>query len=245
MSSSTGSVAAVIFDWGGTLTPWHDIDFLEESRALALAVLGAVHGAAPVADDSAAERLARASGAVWRRSRDHHTSATVADIYAEAGLEHDPGLLTAYREFWEPHTITDPEVAPLFGWLRERDILVGVLSNTVWSREWHEDFFRRDGVLELVHGAIYTSEIAHTKPAREAFEAAMAAVDVSDPARCVYVGDRLFDDIWGASNAGLRTIHIPHSTIPTEQVGPTEGEPDAVAHSLSEIPGIISAWQAT
>ena len=64
----------------------------------------------------------------------------------------------------------------------------------------------------------------------------------TDPARCVYVGDRLFDDVWGAHNAGLRAIHIPHSAIPPEQVGHTEGEPDAVAHRLAEIPGIVRGW---
>ena len=30
---------AVIFDWGGTLTRWHDIDFHAESVALAAAVV--------------------------------------------------------------------------------------------------------------------------------------------------------------------------------------------------------------
>ena len=61
----------------------------------------------------------------------------------------------------------------------------------------------------------------------------MEAVGVTDPARCVYVGDRLFDDIWGAHNAGLRAIHVPHSVIPAEQVGHTEGEPDAVVQLAS------------
>ena len=32
-------VDAVIFDWGGTLTRWHDIDFHAESLALAHAVV--------------------------------------------------------------------------------------------------------------------------------------------------------------------------------------------------------------
>ena len=31
---------AVIFDWGGTLTRWHAIDFRAESLALAQAVVG-------------------------------------------------------------------------------------------------------------------------------------------------------------------------------------------------------------
>ena len=53
------------------------------------------------------------------------------------------------------------------------------------------------------------------------------------------MGDRLYDDVWGAHNAGLRAIHVPHSTIPVNQVGHTEGEPDATVTSLSEIPGVV------
>ena len=118
---------------------------------------------------------------------------------------------------------------------------VGVLSNTVWPRAWHEEFFRRDGVLDLIHGDVYTSEIPWTKPSPNAFGAAMEAVGVTDPAACVYVGDRLFDDVWGAQNAGMRAIHIPLSTIPATQVGHTEGTPDATVTSLAEIPDVVRA----
>ena len=232
-------VEAVIFDWGGTLTPWHTVDFEEEARALALAAVGV--STSSVAE--AAEALRRAGDVVWGRSRDHHTSATVADLFLEAGLGHDESLLTAYREFWAPHTGTDPDVAPLFEALRGDGIKVGVLSNTVWPRAWHEEFFDRDGVLHLIDGGVYTSEIPWTKPAPEAFRAAMDAVEVDDPASCVFVGDRLFDDIWGAANAGMRTVHVPHSDIPRTQVGHSEGEPDAVVHRLAEVYDVVSRWR--
>ncbi|MCW2758307.1 MAG: family hydrolase [Nocardioidaceae bacterium] len=230
-------IDAVIFDWGGTLTPWHDIDFQAEAAALARAVV-------PATDDPTRAHglLMQANSLVWGRSRDEQRSATVADLFVEAGLEHDPSLLDEYRSFWEPHTLTDPEVGPLFRDLRAQGIKVGVLSNTVFPRAWHEDFFRRDGVLDLIDGAVYTSEVPWTKPSPHAFRAALDAVGVVDESRAVYVGDRLFDDVWGAHNAGMRAIHVPHSAIPAEQVGHTEGEPDAVAHRLSEIPGILSAW---
>jgi putative hydrolase of the HAD superfamily len=179
---------------------------------------------------------------VWGRSRDHQQSATVVDLFDEAGLDHDPALLDAYFEFWEPHTATDPEVGPLWQELRTRGIKVGVLSNTIWPRSWHEGFFRRDGVLELVVGDVYSSEIPWTKPSPHAFAAAMAAVGASDPARCVYVGDRLFDDVWGATHAGMRAVHIPHSRIPATQVGHTEGTPDAVAGTLAEVADIVARW---
>ena len=228
-------VDAVIFDWGGTLTPWASVDFDEEARALAAAV--------PEAGAEVYQVLRDANQSVWARAKDDHVSATLADIFTAAGLTHDEGLLTAYREFWEPHTLTDPDVPALFEWLRSRDIRVGVLSNTVWPREWHEEFFARDGVLDLIDGAVYTSEVPWTKPSPEAFRAAMGAVGVERPRRCAFVGDRLFDDIWGAAQVGMRTIHVPHSVIPVEQHGHTEGDPDAVVHRLAEIPEVLSRWE--
>jgi putative hydrolase of the HAD superfamily len=230
-------IDAVIFDWGGTLTAWHDIDFHAESLALAQAVVNADHDV-----EVSRQRLHEAGANIWGRSRDHQQSATVDDLFTEAGLDHDPGLLTAYYDFWEPHTLTDPAVRPTWEALRADGIKVGVLSNTIWPRAFHERVFERDGVLDLVDGDVYTSEIPWTKPSPHAFEAAMAAVGAADPARCVYVGDRLFDDIWGARNAGLRAIHVPHSVIPAEQVGHTEGQPDAVVHSLEEIPALVRSW---
>jgi putative hydrolase of the HAD superfamily len=229
------AVEAVVFDWGGTLTPWHTVDFAEEAKALAEAAVEAgpeVHLA-----------LAAATQEVWSRSRDHHRSATLADIFEAAGLTHDEGMLTAYREFWEPHTHTDPDVLALFRGLHEDGLRVGVLSNTVWPRAWHEEFFRRDGVLDLIDGAVYTSEVPWTKPAPEAFRAAAEAVGVPDPSRCVFVGDRLFDDIWGAARVGMRTILVPHSDIPAEQLGHSVGDPDAVAHRLRDVRGIVATWR--
>ncbi|MCD4534616.1 HAD family hydrolase [Nocardioides sp. cx-169] len=236
MPESPG-VDAVIFDWGGTLTRWHDIDFHAESLALAQAVVG--H------DDVEASRasLHEAGSVIWGRSRDHQQSATVADLFAEAGLDHDPELLRHYYEFWEPHTLTDPAVGPLWTSLRADGLRIGVLSNTIWPRAWHERIFERDGVRHLIDGDVYTSEIPWTKPSPRAFGAAIEAVGLTDPARCVYVGDRLFDDIWGAQQAGLRTIHVPHSAIPAEQAGHIEGVPDAVAHDLADVASIVAGWR--
>ena len=228
---------AVIFDWGGTLTRWHDVDFHAESLALAQAVVGV-----EAEVSLSAERLHRAGDVVWGRSRDHQQSSTVADLFLEAGLEHDPDLLAAYYAFWEPHTLTDPEVGPLWEALRERGLAIGVLSNTIWPRAVHERIFERDGVRHLIDGDVYSSEIPWTKPSPRAFAAAMDAVGATDPARCVYVGDRLFDDVWGAQHAGMRAIHVPHSAIPRQQVGHTEGAPDAVITTLLDVVGIIDGW---
>lgn len=230
------AVEAVIFDWGGTLTPWRSIDPVEEWRSVARI-------AAPGDVEAVTLSLVAAAETVWARSRDRHTSATLEEICALAGIEHDEGHWTGYREFWEHATVTDPEVPDLLGRLRGDGLKVGVLSNTVWPRAWHQEVFDRDGLAPLIDGAVYSSEIAWTKPAPQAFHAAMHAVGVTDPAACVFVGDRLFDDIFGARNAGMRAVHLPHSDIPPSQVGHTLGEPDAVVQRLSEIPDVIAPWR--
>ena len=82
------------------------------------------------------------------------------------------------------------------------------------------------------------------KPHPEAFAAALAAVGVTDPGRAVFVGDRLFDDVYGAASLGMRTIFVPHSTIPDHQRGHTEGTPDAVVRELGEVLRVVDRWLA-
>jgi len=226
------AVRAVIFDWGGTLTPWHGVD-----RGALWQQACASHFAADRAAAAAAALLA-AEDQSWVRCETAHSSTTLAAIFAAAGVTAHEALIETYFGLWAPHTYTDPDVAPLLRLLRERSIRVGVLSNTVWPRALHERVFRRDGVLELIDGAVYSSEIPWTKPHPSAFLAAMEAVGVSDPGACVFVGDRPFDDIFGAGRAGMRTVLVPHSGLPAH-----EGTvPDAVIGRLAELPALLDDW---
>jgi putative hydrolase of the HAD superfamily len=94
-------------------------------------------------------------------------------------------------------------------------------------------------VLELIDGAVYSSEIDWTKPHPEAFQAAMAAVGVSDPSECVFVGDRPYDDVYGAKRAGMRAVLIPNSDVPAF----ANAEPDAVITRLADLAPLIEAWR--
>jgi putative hydrolase of the HAD superfamily len=226
------AVNAVIFDWGGTLTPWHSIDAAE----LWSTVCAPHFPADNVAEIAAA--LHAAESALWRASSTDHRSATMSTLFEMAGVTATEAFLASYVDAWEPHTFTDPDAPDLLGCLRDRGIKVGVLSNTMWPRSWHEEVFRRDGVLHLIDGAVYSSEIDWTKPHPEAFGAAMAAVGVSDPARCVFVGDRPFDDVHGAKSAGMRAVLIPNSDVPPYAAT----EPDAVISRLADLRPLIDAW---
>ena len=230
--STPNAVQAVIFDWGGTLTPWHTVDPFDAW----LAAIG---------DDELARRLHEAERAAWIASIDLNRSATLADVFAAAGIEPSAEMLAAFHEWWEPHTYLDPDAAELFAGLRQRDIRIGVLSNTMWPRSEHDRIFARDEVLALIHGTVYTSEIAWTKPHPEAFRAALRAVGVADPRRAVFVGDRLFDDIHGAKAVGMRAVLVPHSDIPPDQYRSVDTEPDAVIDRLIDLLAVIDGWTAT
>jgi putative hydrolase of the HAD superfamily len=226
------TVEAVIFDWGGTLTPWHTINPAELWSWVC-----EPHFPAAEATEYAAALLA-AEDELWRLSRTEQRSATMSAVFALAGITATEPFLASYLRAWEPHTFTDPDVPDLLDYLRGRGIRIGVLSNTMWPRGWHEDVFRRDGVLELIDGAVYTSEIDWTKPHPEAFQAAMAAIGMTDPARCVFVGDRPFDDVHGAKSVGMRAVLVPNSDVPPYAAA----EPDAVISRLADLRPLIEAW---
>jgi putative hydrolase of the HAD superfamily len=242
MSPVVPCCRAVIFDWGGTLTPWHSVDLEEQWRVFARQIHVEEEQAL-----SLAARIVAAEDAAWVRSRTDHSSARLHEILTEAGLDggdlRRDAALAAYQEFWEPHTFTDGQVRPLWEGLRERGVRVGVLSNTIWPREYHRAVFERDGVLGLIDADIYSSELAWTKPHPGVFRAAAAALGV-EPSEAVYVGDRPFEDIHGSQLAGMRAIWVPHSQIPVGQQVSVDAIPDGVARELIDILGILDGWQS-
>ena len=68
----------------------------------------------------------------------------------------------------------------------------------------------------------------------------MRAIGVTDPASCVFVGDRPYDDVHGAKRAGMRAVLIPNSDVPAF----TGAEPDAVISRLAELLGHLDSWEA-
>jgi putative hydrolase of the HAD superfamily len=226
------TVRAVIFDWGGTLTPWHSIDYE------ALWHDACVTHYSPGQAAEVARAICAAERAAWRAIERSQESATLTQVFERARVTVTEAFLASYFEAWEPHTLTDPEAAPLLRELRRRNIRIGVLSNTLWPRTAHERYFVRDEVLDLIDGAVYSSEIPWTKPHPEAFRAAMAAVGEDDPAACVFVGDRPFDDVHGAKSVGMRAVLMQGSSVPPYEAA----VPDATITRLSELTRHLDRW---
>jgi putative hydrolase of the HAD superfamily len=232
------TIDAVVFDWGGTLTPHHTVDLLDLWRAAARVL-------APHRVEDVAQALAAAELRWWEHVGSSGHSGTTADLVAaaaaETGLDVDAALhddaVEALLSAWSPHTITYPEAAPLLAALRERGIRTGLLSNTHWPRRWHERWLERDGVLDLIDVRVYTSDLPHTKPHPEAFRAVLDQLE-AQPEAAVFVGDRPIDDISGAKGVGMRAVLVENSDVPGHPV-----TPDARIAGLSEVLMLVDQWR--
>lgn len=235
------TVRAVVFDWGGTLTPWHDIDLVSQWYAYA-EVYDPEHAGA------LAHRLATAEVRRWRVQRESEgvESAGALDrLFLDEGIDITQArhlrALGSYLDFWTPHTHADPQALEVLEGLRAAGCRIGVLSNTMWPSAHHREIFRRDDLDGLIDAALFTSEMSVAKPHGEAFRSVLGALGVAAE-ESVFVGDRLWDDIAGASRVGMRTILIPHSNVPGDEVPDASVVPDATAHELRDVLDIVHAW---
>ena len=173
-------------------------------------------------------RAATGGTASWPNGHSGTTAEVFAAAARETGLDVDAALhdaaLEAHLDAWTPHTITDPEAAPLLPALRERGIRIGLLSNTHWPRRWHEHWLERDGVLGLIDVRVYTSDLQHMKPHPEAFRAVLAELGASADRWCSSATGRWTTSaeqrLWGCARCSWRTptylvillLQMPEST---------------------------------
>lgn len=235
---SESGVRAVLFDWGGTLSSFAEIDLADMWQ------LAAHHFDAERADEIRA-KLTEVEAETFARTTGDQTSSTLRQILEAAssdlGLDVTEVVLeeagTHYLDSWTPHIVHEPDAVEVLQWIKARGWRTGLLSNTHWPRAFHEHFLERDGLAALLDVRLYTSELSHMKPHPSVFAAALEAVGVDDPARSVFVGDRLHDDVFGARAAGMRGVWRRNSFVPGHDV-----EPDAVIDTLSDLIEVLDRW---
>ena len=233
------AVDAVVFDWGGTLAEYGDLDMADMWE------MAARHLAPDRAEEVCAQLVA-VEQASWDRIAIDQRSTTLGSLLAMAseklGLDVAQAVLeeaaTHHLDSWTPHMRHDPEAAPTLAALKDLGLAVGLLSNTHWPRSFHEHFLERDGLVGHIDVRCYTSELTHTKPHPEAFRAVLDGLGVEDPARAVFVGDRPYDDVFGAQRFGMRAVLRPNPAVPRYDV-----EPDAVIERLPELVDLVARWR--
>jgi len=234
------TLEAVVFDWGGTLSEFVEAELVDAWRLVARHI-------APDREDELTALLVDVEAEFWATTVTHQRSATLADLLAAAtarvGIDAAEALLeeaaVRHLDAWTPHVRHDPDAAPVLRDLRQWGLHIGLLSNTHWPRRFHEHFLERDGLADLIDVRLYTCEMPYQKPHASAFGAALDALDVADPGRAVFVGDRPWDDIVGARGAGLRAVLRRNPLVP----GHADAEPDAVIDRLPDLVPLVDAWR--
>jgi putative hydrolase of the HAD superfamily len=233
-------IEAVIFDWGGTLSEFADIELYDMWK------LAGEHLARATGRDEAelTARLLAAELRYWDGVKTSQRTGTLGEILAEEsralGLDVTLAVVEEaaqhHLDSWTPHIRHHADAAPTLRALRAAGLKLGLLSNTHWPASFHEHFLERDGLLELLDVRCYTSNLSHSKPHRLAFEQVLAKLGVRAE-HAVMVGDRPIDDIWGAQNAGMLGVWRPHPGSP--ELG--EVVPNAVIKTLAELPDLIAS----
>ena len=178
----TRALKAAVFDWGGTLSKWAEVD-LEDLWRLAARHIDAER------EDALIARLLEVEARLWKRVEETQQSSTLADVLtaatSEVGVDVAEAVLeeaaTHHLDAWTPHIVHDPDAPRVLRWLRERGLKIGLLSNTLWPRAFHERFLERDGLVDLIDARLYTSELTFQKPHASAFRAALDALRQAAP----------------------------------------------------------------
>ena len=228
----------MLFDWGGTLTTFHSVDLIDAWQVAAEVL-------APDRVDEVAAALLEAERETWARTATTMRSARTAEVLRTAGeavgLPVEEALheqaVRRYLDHWAPTSHARADARPMLHALRERGVRTGLLSNTHWPREQHEEWLRRDGLLDLLDARVYTSDLTYVKPHPEAFGALLDAVGV-EPTEAVFVGDRLHDDVYGAQKVGMRAVWIRNDSVPGFDV-----TPDATIDELDELVAVVDRWR--
>ncbi len=181
---------------------------------------------------------------IWRRWRDvpverHVTlllQAVDPALPGRVGSEAIIALTTAYSSpaLLAPPTL-DEGAAKVLEALRDRDIVVGLVSNTLRTPgEVLRTILKRQGVLDRFAATVFSDECGVRKPDPAIFDIALERLGM-DRKEVVHVGDDPILDVEGARAAGLRVV----------QLAPGQGwasryTPDAVIERLRDLPGVLA-----
>lgn len=114
-------------------------------------------------------------------------------------------FLEAEHAAWAPARLVGATTHALLDALRARGLRLGLVSNAL-DPGWllHGDLDRM-GIGPRLDFAVFSSEVGKRKPHRAIFERALEALDIC-PEEALFVGDRLYEDVRGASEVGMKTV---------------------------------------
>jgi putative hydrolase of the HAD superfamily len=203
-------IAAVTFDFWNTIAQVPEGAMsAARQRAVAAACEEGGRGVEPALLESSLEEVGLHWESSWAQGVHLHPREGAEILVAGLGIEEEgrdrvaEAFLGAIRDV---ELELAPEIGPTLRALREREIRIGIVCDVGFSGgEMLRDLLGREGLLEHFDGWSFSDETGHYKPAPEAFEPALAALEAR-PEEAMHVGDLRRTDVAGAAAFGMRTV---------------------------------------
>jgi putative hydrolase of the HAD superfamily len=229
-------IQAVLFDWGDTLMEWTwDDELLVAGHHAGLRAIGREELEITERFRAAYEPLLWAPGMVEEIEYPGLVRQLLGDFGVEIGDEELDRYLEAEHAEWAPARKLGATTHALLESLRQRGLKLGLVSNAL-DPPWllHRDLSEA-GVAERVDVAVFSSEVGRRKPDPAIFRRALEALDV-EPAAALFVGDRLYEDVRGANEVGMRTVQA--LWFRADQ-NPDGAEPDFTAFTQMDVLNVV------
>ena len=159
-------------------------------------------------------------------------------IFQRLGYPLTDGVVESFAsKYYQPVTdqITLIDGADtLLAELKKNDLIIGLVSNTIFPEEFHRAELARFGLIGHLDFAIFSSSVKVRKPGKRIFDLALMKAG-SAASETMFVGDRYDVDIAGAKNAGLASVLKYHS----QRENPDNVAPDFSINNLEELGQII------
>jgi len=103
-----------------------------------------------------------------------------------------------------------PDVKDALRGLRRRGYLIGLISNTIFPRQWHFRTLEKFQIDRFFRMTIWSSEFGWRKPHPSIFQHGLKLLKVR-PEEAIYVGNELVPDILGSQQVGMKGVLIYRS----------------------------------
>jgi putative hydrolase of the HAD superfamily len=236
---------AVLFDWGDTLMEFaYDPALISAGHQAGLEALG--RDGLPDVERTAEhfrehyEPLFWIPGTVEEIEYPGLVRRLLGDFGIEVSDEELSRFLEAEHAAWEPARRLAAHTHALLEALRSRGLKLGLVSNA-FDPGWllHRDL-EQMGLGERLDVAVFSSEVGKRKPHPAIFERALEALGVS-AGDALFVGDRLYEDIRGAAQAGMQTVQALWFRADDHPEG---AEPDFQAFTQMDVLNVVERLRA-
>jgi len=143
------------------------------------------------------------------------------------------------KHLWEVTLQKLPHLDEVLMELKSRGYKLGLITNTVVSREEHVRIALRRIDIEKYFDVVVTSvDVGFNKPDEKIFFTALKAVNIK-PKEAVMVGNRISADILGGNRIGMKTILYKWNERYLNEIKSPEEQPTRIINSLKELPKIL------